>query len=124
MLFESNPLLSDYRKKFKTRHRFRVLIYVLIALCGIGWATNWYYSESVINALLTVFSIIYLLTSFPTRKSLLKQDAETPKYKVFAKILITECEHDIIRQHNHEEENLKELEEYLSKLSEDQKKDL
>lgn len=65
-----------------------------------------------------------MLTSFPTRKSLLKQDAENPKYKVFAKILITECEHDIIRQHNHEEENLKELEEYLSKLSEDQKKDL
>ncbi|TOG75755.1 hypothetical protein CGI95_24425, partial [Vibrio parahaemolyticus] len=99
MLFESNPLLSDYRKKFKTRHRFRVLIYVLIALCGIGWATNWYYSESVINALLTVFSIIYLLTSFPTRKSLLKQDAENPKYKVFAKILITECELDVIRKH-------------------------
>lgn len=55
---------------------------------------------------------------------MLKQDAENPKYKVFAKILITECEHDVIRKHNLEEENLKELEEYLSKLSEDQKKDL
>lgn len=123
MLFEDNPLLSEYRTKLRTRLRLRVVAYVLIAACGFGWAINWYYTESVINAALASLAIFYLLSNVPTRKSLLMNDANNEKYKIFAQILIAEQE-ELNRKPSLKSEHLSELEEYLLNKKDQDKREL
>lgn len=123
MLFEDNPLLSEYRTKLRTRLRLRVVAYVLIAACGTGWAINWYYTESVINAGLASLAIFYLLSNVPTRKSLLMNDANNEKYKIFAQILIAEQE-ELNRKQSLKSEHLSELEKYLLNKKDQDKKEL
>lgn len=121
MSIENNPLLSEYRKKLKNRHRTRMLLYCLVAFCGFGWASNWYYGKHEISLVLTIIAVGYLLVKFPTKQSLLEQDKANPKYQVFAKVLITERQQRLSRKNEADKENMKTLEDYLSKMEDKEK---
>ncbi|MGO2343055.1 hypothetical protein [Vibrio litoralis] len=121
MSIENNPLLSEYRRKLKYRFRIRILLYFLVTFCGAGWALNWYYTDSQINLILSIIAVGYLFVKFPTQKLLLTEDVSKPKYQVFAKILIAEREQRLISKAESDNENMKALEDYLSKIEKNEK---
>ncbi|WP_447040842.1 hypothetical protein [Vibrio parahaemolyticus] len=114
MLFEENPLLQAYRKQLIRRLRIRIFLYVFVAFCGVGWVVDWFYAGNKLHLVLAVFSCLYLFTYFPTKKALLKNDTRSKKYKVFAKVLLTEQESQRIATDKTNKQSLAELEGYLS----------